>query len=114
MNKGVINLSNNFNNVGSILFDLGCVTLSKQNFVNSGSLSREGNIIVENGDIFNISDWATSVLYCVSGMANNVPVAENCNEVDEICDCAQSNFDILLGYNTDNKSYSLLGQNYFL
>ena len=113
LNKGVIKLGKNFNNVGSILFDSGCVSLSKQNFINSGSLSGAGSIIVENGNIFNISDWATSVNYCASGMANNVPVAENCNEADEICNCAQSNCDILPGYNTGNKVYQPIGPELF-
>ena len=113
LNKGVVKLSKNFNNSGSIQFESGCVTLTSQNFVNSGSLDGEGSIIAESGNIFNIGDWATSVIYCASGIGSNIPVAEDCNEADAICNCAESNCDIIPGYNTDNKVLQPIGPELF-
>ena len=85
-----------------------CIELVDGNFNNSGTVQGVGTVKTLNGNINNNGTWI-DVQFCSSNNSSGVPLPEDCDAVDAICDCLVSNCDILPGYDPTIKTFDLIG-----
>ena len=87
-----------------------CVNLTDGNFVNNNILTGSGGIKTLNGNINNFGTWAIDIIYFYSRNGSGLLGAlSTIDEVDERCECALINCDILPGYPPNSKVNKLIG-----
>ena len=106
--KAFIIKDGNFVVNGSVNLLNSCIELVDGNFNNFGTVQGVGTVKTLSGNINNNGTWI-DVQFCSSNNSSGVPLPENCDTVDAICNCILTNCDILPGYDPTTKVFDLIG-----
>ncbi|MCB0615463.1 MAG: hypothetical protein KDC75_19230, partial [Phaeodactylibacter sp.] len=109
LTRALVEASGSYVNKGTMILDNSCNDLLRGTFINTSTLLGSGSVRTQNGSIINGGTWSPGVAYCSSYSATNLPGTEDCNAVEEICNCLVVNCDILPGYNPTTKVNDLMG-----